>query len=424
MTKKKEIAVETAIETVEVELVESTTEDLQYKDIHELINLNKKYNDSLEEIQRESENILESFFNIGNELSYIQENKFYLIDGYKNIYELAEDKFNFKKTTTHNMIAVFNKYKDENKELDEKYSGYSFSSLVELLPVPKEEITEENFNPGMTVKEIRNSKFKIQLSEHFNKMVERLEEVEKLFEDKVNEYNSKEPNKKLPIKITKDRYNLSEDNFNVNINYSIAGGYSYYYDSLYYANYNQVISFKSHDIMKIDNVRLVGLFVESMRSYIKYAADKIKNDEKSKKEEQIKKEKLKKQKELKYKTLSLNYFSYSNEDFYLIYKFIFGFMLKNSIDVINEYSNDDNFRKYEMNNAYVLYLRKDEKEICKLIIATGGAGDYLAFDYSKKDYICSDKLISNGKSGRALLKDKDLLLDLIKDQCSYIINYC
>lgn len=50
MTKKKE--------TVDVELVESTTEELQYKDIHELINLNKKYNDSLEEIQRESANIL------------------------------------------------------------------------------------------------------------------------------------------------------------------------------------------------------------------------------------------------------------------------------------------------------------------------------------------------------------------------------
>ena len=89
-------------------------------------------------------------------------------------------------------------------------------------------------------------------------------------------------------------------------------------------------------------------------------------------------------------------------------------------DDINEYSNDDNFRKYEKNNAYVLYLRKNEKEICKVIFAEGAIGFYLAFDYSKEDYVCSDKLILNAKSHFSLLKDKDFVLDLIKEQCSYI----
>lgn len=90
-----------------------------------------------------------SFLWIGQKLEEANEKKIYELFGFDNLYDFAEVIFRFKKTSTKNYISV---YKAFNKK--EQALSYSFSQLVELIPVADDPDVFEKFPKDKTIKEI------------------------------------------------------------------------------------------------------------------------------------------------------------------------------------------------------------------------------------------------------------------------------
>lgn len=119
---------------------------------------NISYQDSIDIIREELQNMKESFIRIGCYLKHIKENAMYLEDGYTNIYEFADDKLHISRTTTVRLINLCRQFSKESNpmELDQKYEGYTYSQLV-LLSSMKEE-QREKVNSKMTVRQIQQIK--------------------------------------------------------------------------------------------------------------------------------------------------------------------------------------------------------------------------------------------------------------------------
>ena len=77
------------------------------------------------------------------------------IFGCKDIFEFAEKRWGYGSTSVKNFLSIGLKFM-EGAELLPGYEMYSYSQLVELLPVPEDMLHE--FNAGMTVAEIRRKK--------------------------------------------------------------------------------------------------------------------------------------------------------------------------------------------------------------------------------------------------------------------------
>lgn len=77
------------------------------------------------------------------------------IFGCKDIFEFAEKRWDYGSTSVKNFLSIGLKFM-EGAELLPRYETYSYSQLVELLPVPEDMLHE--FNAGMTVAEIRRKK--------------------------------------------------------------------------------------------------------------------------------------------------------------------------------------------------------------------------------------------------------------------------
>jgi len=116
------------------------------------------YRDSLDIIKEESVKIQKSFVKIGWYLKHIQDNELYREDGYENISECAAEQFGYSQSTVSRFIAICEKFsKDHNSpELDERYSGFDKSQMMEMLPMSPEQL--ESVTPDMTVRQIRDIK--------------------------------------------------------------------------------------------------------------------------------------------------------------------------------------------------------------------------------------------------------------------------
>lgn len=80
--------------------------------------------------------------------------------GYKDIYELAEMEFGFKRSSTAAYIAVCEEFMKSDKnfidyqmQVNHLWTAFSFSQLVELLPM--DYYDRRNITPNMTIKQIR-----------------------------------------------------------------------------------------------------------------------------------------------------------------------------------------------------------------------------------------------------------------------------
>lgn len=113
------------------------------------------YKDSLEIIKDESFKIQKSFVKIGWYLKHIRDEELYKADGYENIYDCAAEQLGYAQSTVSRLINICEKFsKDHNSpELDEKYSGFDKSQMIEMLPMSPEQL--EKVTPEMTVKQIR-----------------------------------------------------------------------------------------------------------------------------------------------------------------------------------------------------------------------------------------------------------------------------
>lgn len=116
------------------------------------------YRDSIDIIKDESVKIQKSFVKIGWYLKHIRDNEFYKEDGYDNIWECAADQLGYSQSTASRFINICEKFsKNHNSpELDDKYTGFDKSQMIEMLPMSPEQM--EKVTPDMTVKQIRDIK--------------------------------------------------------------------------------------------------------------------------------------------------------------------------------------------------------------------------------------------------------------------------
>lgn len=80
--------------------------------------------------------------------------------GYKNIAEFALDEFGFERTTTYNLIAVYEKFFRNQKE--NLYKNFKYTHLVYMLTMTEEQLQKCNFQ--MTVREIKEIKLSLDKS--------------------------------------------------------------------------------------------------------------------------------------------------------------------------------------------------------------------------------------------------------------------
>lgn len=129
--------------------------------------------DTIDELNKSIKSLSDSFIEIGYYLKKIKDHSKFKELGYESIYEFAEKNYNFSKTTTKNFISVYERFGEindfANPVIDEKYSDYNFSQLVELVSV-KDDLN--NFSPSQTVKEIRISKLSNNVDSDKNKAKE------------------------------------------------------------------------------------------------------------------------------------------------------------------------------------------------------------------------------------------------------------
>lgn len=115
-----------------------------------------------ESIRNSVKHINGKFVFIGHLLMTIDEEKLYrntysgVADKYcEDIYRYAFVRFGVKKSTTANLIAVAKTFAHFG-ELDKKYKEFSYSQLVEMLPMT--ETDRAKVKPEMTIKQIRELK--------------------------------------------------------------------------------------------------------------------------------------------------------------------------------------------------------------------------------------------------------------------------
>lgn len=114
-------------------------------------------------IKSDLNDINKSFIRLGFHLCELERNKagwlYYLC--YNNFYEAVESNFGLSRSTVSRLIDVYKRFSvvsgyTHTMFLDDKYVDYSYSQLVELLPLDDKEIA--CISPRMTVKEIREYK--------------------------------------------------------------------------------------------------------------------------------------------------------------------------------------------------------------------------------------------------------------------------
>lgn len=110
------------------------------------------------ELQRELQNVAESFVRIGYQLRKIRDGKLYEQDGYKTISEFAQKEYGLSPSITSRFMAINEKYSVDgnSKYLKPEYSGYGQSKLTEMLGLPESDM--DMVSPDMQRSDIRELK--------------------------------------------------------------------------------------------------------------------------------------------------------------------------------------------------------------------------------------------------------------------------
>lgn len=147
------------------ELLDITEELPPPKRCYWLKDDNEKYKaleESVNVIKSCCKSIAENYIKIGFELKDIKDRKLYKVaangyNSYADIETFAFKVFGFSRTTTYNLLGVVSEFCDSTKkELKEWYMGYSYSKLVEMLPL--QYMQYKTIDSTATVSEIRELK--------------------------------------------------------------------------------------------------------------------------------------------------------------------------------------------------------------------------------------------------------------------------
>ncbi len=126
-------------------------------------------NNLIDNLNRSVLDLSNKFISIGYYLKQLKDHSKFKELGYNTIYEFADENYHFSKTSTKNFIAVYEKFGNHGVSypmISDKYRGYNFSQLVELVSV-KDDLS--NYSPSQTVKEIRITKLSTNLDKDIDK---------------------------------------------------------------------------------------------------------------------------------------------------------------------------------------------------------------------------------------------------------------
>ncbi len=139
-------------------IIQSGTEPSVEMDVVSAGNI--RYQDVVDIIHRELNNIKQSFLTIGWYLKYIKDRELYKEEGYTNINDFASNKFHMSQSNVSRYINLCERFSvgNDSPRLDKKYEGFDYSQLSEMLPMKPED--QEKVTPDMTVKQIREMKKK------------------------------------------------------------------------------------------------------------------------------------------------------------------------------------------------------------------------------------------------------------------------
>lgn len=114
--------------------------------------------DSRRYIKNDMEDLTGNFLKLGFDLYVVKKYEYYKAGGYKSVAEFAETEFGIKKSTCFNLINCMTAYSENHcsMDLDDRYKGYGYSQLVEMLSLP--DYGKGVVTPDMSVAKIREVK--------------------------------------------------------------------------------------------------------------------------------------------------------------------------------------------------------------------------------------------------------------------------
>lgn len=117
--------------------------------------LSTNYREAKEIIREKLKSMSRTFIAAGFYLRLIRDTEGYKEDGYKDIWEFAEDQYGIKRSTTSRWMAMNEKFSDGGNSpfLAKEFIEFGKSQLQEMLYLDDKQIEEAT--PQMTVKEIR-----------------------------------------------------------------------------------------------------------------------------------------------------------------------------------------------------------------------------------------------------------------------------
>ena len=106
-------------------------------------------------IRRDLESMSRKFITIGYYLKLIRDKEMYRQDGFRDIWEFAQDTYGISKSTCSRWMAMNDKFSQDGNSpyLKEEYRDFGKSQLQEMLYLTDEQM--EQARPDMTAKEIR-----------------------------------------------------------------------------------------------------------------------------------------------------------------------------------------------------------------------------------------------------------------------------
>lgn len=159
--------------TNKIETVEETVSTLpmDVKEVSTSLVLSHEYESCVKSINNALKNVTDGFLTIGKTLNDVETQKIYAFAGFENVYDFAKENFSLGETSVKNYISVFKRFGDPSTysgRLKEKYKEYSFTQLVELIPMKDDEI--KKVTPEFNIKEIRSIKKVSQLTSDVKKL--------------------------------------------------------------------------------------------------------------------------------------------------------------------------------------------------------------------------------------------------------------
>lgn len=113
------------------------------------------YTETKDIIKEKLQNMSRDFVAIGFYLKLIRDKSLFLEDGYKSIWEFAEDNYGIKRSTASRWMAMNDRFSKNGNTpiLSEEYISFGKSQLQEMLYLDDKQM--EEVNPDMTAREIR-----------------------------------------------------------------------------------------------------------------------------------------------------------------------------------------------------------------------------------------------------------------------------